>query len=129
MSVPGKPIPMGYISSDCRIVQRTRSLSCGSGLDSTYTQLSSSDYLKFLLLKKSLLVYITLAEINFDLERFGRSLKCVKRALNCYSMVKSIGGAVEAETSGGLTSFALGVAGDCYLAFISRYTYVNCNAN
>ena len=44
----------------------------------------------------------------------------MKRALNCYSMVESIGGFVEAETSGSMIAFALGVAGDCYLAFISR---------
>ena len=104
-------------------MKRTRSQSCGETkcLEPAYTQLSSSDYLKLLLLKKTLLVYITLAEINFDKERFGRALKCVKRSLNCYSMVVSMGGTVETETSGTLVSFALGVAGDCYLAFISRY--------
>ena len=111
-------------------MKRTRSQSCGEtkSLEPVYTQLSSSDYLKLLLLKKTLLVYITLAEINFDKERFGRALKCVKRALNCYSMVVSMGGTVETETSGTLVSFALGVAGDCYLAFISRYI-LYCRSN
>ena len=127
MSVPGQPIPMGYISEEYRLVKRTRSFSCGEAgtLEPTYTTLSSSDYLKFLLLKKTLLVYITLAEINFDQERFGRALKCVKRALNCYSMVELMGGSIETETSGTLISFAMGVAGDCYLAFISRYNIRN----
>jgi len=126
MSVPGQAIPMGYIPSDTKIVKRTRSFSLGheaqGKIAPVYKRLSSSDYLKFILLKKATLVYITLAEINFDLERFGRSLRCVKRALNCYSMVESMGGYIEAETSGGLIAFALGVAGDCYLAFISRWS-------
>lgn len=132
MSVPGQAIPMGYIASDARNcltpVRRTRSLSCGDEATSllhhqstnSSLRLSTSEYLKFLLLKKALLVYITLAEINFDAEKFGRSLKCVKRALNCCSMVDSMGGAVESIMTGGMVAFALGVAGDCYLAFISR---------
>lgn len=127
MSVPGQAIPMGYIMPERRIaaIKRTRSLSCGDQAakqaSPTCLTLSTSEYLKFLLLKKALLVYITLAEINFDSERFGRSLKCVKRALNCCSMVDSMGGPVESKTTGGMVAFALGVAGDCYLAFISRY--------
>ena len=120
MSVPGQAIPMGYISSDVRIVQnKIPEWEKSCDVKPTFSQLSNSDYLKFLLLKKALLVYITLAEISFDLKKFGRSLKCVKRALNCFSMVESIGGEIEAETCGGMISFALGVAGDCYLAFIS----------
>lgn len=126
MSVPGQAIPMGYISDDTKIVKRTRSFSlgdhCQGKIEPVYKRLSSTEYLKFILLKKALLVYITLAEINFDLERFGRSLRCVKRALNCFSMVESIGGYVEAETSGGMIAFALGVAGDCYLTLISRWS-------
>ena len=134
MSVPNKPIPMGYISpeSSRTMVTRTRSLSCselqrlkdGGGAPKLEKNLSTTEYLKFLLLKKALLVYVTLAEASYDLERYGRSLRCIKRAINCHSMIDSLGGAVETDVTRNLMSFALGVAGDCYMAQVARWNNV-----
>jgi hypothetical protein len=110
------------------MLARTRSLSCGelqrlkdSAVPQPTKNLSTTDYLKFLLLKKALLVYVTLAEASYDLERFGRSLRCIKRAINCHSMIESLGGAVETDVTRNLITFALGVAGDCYLAQVMRW--------
>ena len=130
MSVPNKPIPMGYISpeSSRMMLGRTRSFSCGelqrlkdAVVPQPTKNLSTTEYLKFLLLKKALLVYVTLAEASYDLERYGRSLRCIKRAINCHSMIESLGGAVETEVTRNLINFALGVAGDCYMAQVVRW--------
>ena len=61
-----------------------------------------------------------MAEIHSNKKHLGRTLKCVKRAMNCYSMVGVLGG--DEPSVGGdcqpLLSFALGVAGDCYMGCV-----------
>ena len=94
---------------------RTRSASESSVLRSQ-RNLSWCSYLKMLLLQKATLVYITMAETTFNVEKFGHTLKCIKRAINCYSMVESIGGKERGATNARVISFALGVAGDSYMA-------------
>ena len=122
MSVPNKPIPMGYIGSS-NSIQRTRSVSEGAvaQMNPEQKELTWTEYLKFLLLKKSLLVYITLSEVYFNKKHLGRTLKCVKRAMNCHSMVLSLGGQDEARPCHAVLSFALGVAGDCYMGCMASW--------
>jgi len=128
MSVPNKPIPMGYQDSSKKGSLVTRSvIEGGSGVVSGESGSSGgqgitwTEYLKFLLLKKSLLVYVTLSEASFTSRHLGRTLKCVKRAANCQSMVESLGGAKEAKATSGVLSFALGVAGDSYMGVVSSW--------
>jgi len=122
MSVPNKPIPMGYIGNS-NTIQRTRSVSEGAVAHMKYEQkeLTWTEYLKFLLLKKSLLVYITLSEVYFNKKHLGRTLKCVKRAMNCHSMVLSLGGQEEARPGHAVLGFALGVAGDSYMGCVANW--------
>jgi len=127
MSVPNKPIPMGYMGNNTpsTIIHRTRSVSEGAIKDVMIEQkeLTWTEYLKFLLLKKALLVYITMAEVYFNKKHLGRTLKCVKRAMNCQSMVVCLGGEEEGQPGPGqsVLSFALGVAGDCYMACVANW--------
>jgi len=120
MSVPNKPIPMGYTSNS--VIQRTRSVSegCVANLKPKLKELTWTEYLKFLLLKKSVIVYITIAEVYFNKKHFGKTLKCIKRAMNCHSMLICLGGEEETHLDEAL-SFALGVAGDCYMACVSSW--------
>jgi len=122
MSVPNKPIPMGYTGAST-LVQRTRSVSEGAitHLRTEEKELTWTEYLKFLLLKKSLLVYITMSEVYFNKKHLGKTLKCVKRAMNCHSMVLCLGGQGEARTGQAVLGFALGVAGDCYMACVANW--------
>eukprot|EP00092_Neocalanus_flemingeri_P040206 GFUD01043793.1.p1 GENE.GFUD01043793.1~~GFUD01043793.1.p1 ORF type:complete len:663 (+),score=225.82 GFUD01043793.1:208-1989(+) len=125
MSVPNNPIPMGYMGNTTpgSLVQRTRSVSEGAitELGVELKELTWTEYLKFLLLKKALLVYITMAEVYFNKKHLGRTLKCVKRAMNCHSMVLCLGGQGEAQPGHSVLSFALGVAGDCYMACVANW--------
>ena len=116
---------MGYNSTSSAnthvVLRRHRSVSEGSALQTAVKkEITWTEYLKFLLLKKALLVYVTMAEIHFNKKHLGRTLKCVKRAMNCYSMVGVLGG--DEPSVGGdcqpLLSFALGVAGDCYMGCV-----------
>jgi len=131
MSVPNDPIPMGYSTSqtDGKIVmKRTRSVSEGSALlekaNRNKKEITWTEYLKFLLLKKALLVYVTMAELYFNLKHLGRTLKCVKRAMNCYSMVSCLAGDDEAGDCKPWISFALGVAGDSYMGCVYNWETV-----
>jgi len=128
MSVPHAAIPMGYTGHrpdqhrDKALVTRTRSVSENLGLVSTSSPtLTWTEYLKFLLVKKALLVYITLAEVTFSSRALGRSLKCAKRALNCFSLVSKLGSERDTSAAAPGVSFALGVAGDSYMACVSRW--------
>ena len=123
MSVPNTAIPMGYTSNPATgAVVRSRSVSEGSPLVPTApASLTWTEYLKFLVLKKALLVYITLAEVSFSSLALGRSLKCVKRAVNCFSLVSSLGSPEDRRAAAPGVSFALGVAGDCYMACVARW--------
>jgi len=122
MSVPNKPIPMGYTGNSA-VVQRTRSVSEGAmtQLRPEQMEMTWTEYLKFLLLKKSLLVYITMSEVYFNKKHLGKTLKCVKRAMNCHSMVVCLGGQEEARPGHAVLGFALGVAGDCYMACVANW--------
>ena len=103
MSVPNQPIPMGYSNTTKNeriLVKRTRSVSEGSALKkqlSEQKEITWTEYLKFLLLKKALLVFVTMAELTFNVKHLGRTLKCVKRAMNAHSMIQSLGGNDEAR--------------------------------
>ena len=129
MSVPHTAIPMGYsrppeqgavVKSQ---VTRSRSLSEGCKMVAAAPPpLTWTEYLKLLVLKKALLVYITLAEVSFSSLALGRSLRCVKRAVNCYSLVSKLGCPEDASAVAPGVSFALGVAGDVYLACVSRWS-------
>ena len=123
MSVPNTAIPMGYSCNPTTgAVVRSRSVSEGGNLVPTSpTSLTWTEYLKFLVLKKALLVYITLAEVSFSSLALGRSLKCVKRAVNCFSLVSSLGSPEDRRAAAPGISFALGVAGDCYMACVARW--------
>ena len=105
------------------VVARSRSVSEGSTnlVAAAPPSLTWTEYLKFLVLKKALLVYITLAEVSFSATALGRSLKCVKRAVNCFSLVCSLGSQEDRKTAAPGVSFALGVAGDCYLGCVARW--------
>jgi len=122
MSIPNKPIPMGYTGTSS-IIQRTRSVSEGavSRLRPEQKEITWTEYLKLLLLKKSLLVYITMSEVFFNKKHLGKTLKCVKRAMNCHSMILSLGGEEEGKHGFEVLSFALGVAGDCYMACVANW--------
>jgi len=121
MSVPSQPIPMPYSPDPPKtVVTRSRSFS-ESALQHALGSLSRCSYLKLLLLKKALLVYITMAEATFNIKKFGQSLKSIKRALNCYSMVESIGGRDTVSPAAGVLAFALGVAGDSYMALVAGW--------
>ena len=111
------------------MVARSRSVSEGSNnlVAAAPPSLTWTEYLKFLVLKKALLVYITLAEVSFSAMALGRSLKCVKRAVNCFSLVCSLGSQEDRETAAPGVSFALGVAGDCYLGCVARYRTQFCH--
>ena len=45
-------------------------------------ELTWTEYLKSLLLEEFLLVYITMSEVYFNKKHLGKTLKCVKRAMN-----------------------------------------------
>ena len=133
MSVPNKPIPMGYSHTDPAaaasqkvVVRRTRSVSEGGALlvQKSSKEMTWTEYLKFLLLKKAMLVFVTLADLSFQGKQLGRTLKCVKRAMNAHSMVTCLGGADEAAELRPLLSRALGVAGDCYLGCVYSWESV-----
>ena len=83
--------------------------------------LTWTEYLKFLLLKKALLVHVTLAELSFSALALGRALKCVKRAVNCFSLVARLGSPDDRAAAAPAVTFALGVAGDAYLAMVARW--------
>jgi len=101
---------------------RLRSVSEGSGLVAAPpATLTWTEYLKFLLLKKALLVHVTLAELSFSALALGRALKCVKRAVNCFSLVARLGSPEDRATAAPAVTFALGVAGDAYLAMVARW--------
>ena len=117
MSVPQKPIPMGYMAGG-----RTRSVSEGAveKMRQEKKDLTVTEYLKYLLLKKALLVYVTLAELYFNRKKFGRTLKCVKRAMNCNSMVVCLGGGGGGHWRS-LVSLALSLAGDSYMGCVYNW--------
>ena len=127
MSVPNQPIPMGF-SASCKndrvLVKRTRSVSEGSALKTQHKEITWTEYLKYLLLKKALLVFVTMAELFFNSKHLGRTLKCVKRAMNAHSMIQSLGGEDEARDCRPLLSFSLGVAGDSYMGFVYNWDRV-----
>ena len=127
MSVPNQPIPMGFSASsknDRVLVKRTRSVSEGSALKTQHKEITWTEYLKYLLLKKALLVFVTMAELFFNSKHLGRTLKCVKRAMNAHSMIQSLGGEDEARDCRPLLSFSLGVAGDSYMGFVYNWDRV-----
>ena len=115
MSVPHKPIPMGYMAGG-----RTRSVSEGAveKMGQDKKDLTVTEYLKYLLLKKALLVYVTLAELYLNRKRYGRTLKCVKRAMNCHSMVVCLGGGA----GGGHGNSGVGGSGGSGIVII-RYKF------
>ena len=45
-------------------------------------ELTWTEYLKSLLLEEFLLVYITMSKVYFNKKYLGKTLKCVKRAMN-----------------------------------------------
>ncbi len=123
MAHPSEPIPMGYDDPDRKQVDVYISKEEGGALSTTLDQAAPSwhDHLKRVLLRKAFLVYITLGEISFSENSFGSALRCIKRALNCNSMVEAIceqgdseQGSGQAANSDAVLSFAFGVAGDCY---------------
>ena len=119
MSVPHKPIPMGYVAGG-----RTRSVSEGAveKMRQDKKELTVTEYLKYLLLKKALLVYVTLAELYFNKKKYGRTLKCVKRAMNCHSMVVCLGGGGGGDAHWrSLVSLALSLAGDSYMGCVYNW--------
>merc|ERR1719347_1571994 len=123
MSVPNKPIPMGYHETSrevCKLGPGVLSPSRATGPGSQ--GITWTEYLKLLLLKKALLVYVTLCEASFSSRHLGRTLKCAKRAANCQSMLESLGGEQEAKVTSSVLSFALGVAGDSYMAVVANWS-------
>ena len=120
MSVPHRPIPMGYTGSGQ--IRRTRSVSEGAMQKRTEDkkEMTCTEYLKYLLLKKAVLVYVTLAETYFSKKSYGRTLKCVKRAMNCQSMVSGLGGEAGADWRP-LVSQALSLAGDGYMGCVYNW--------
>ena len=129
MSVPNQPIPMGYSSTSSSthmVLRRPRSVSEGGVVLQTKRDMTWTEYLKYLLLKKAMLVLVTMGEMFFNKKHLGRTLKCVKRAMNCHSMITSLTGQDETVTTecAPLLSFALGVAGDSYMGCVYNWEHV-----
>ena len=122
MSVPHKPIPMGYTAGSSVQLRRTRSVSEGAvqRLTEDKKEMTCTEYLKYLLLKKAVLVYVTLAELYFNKKSYGRTLKCVKRAVNSHSMLTGLGGGGGGDWQH-LVSQALGLAGDSYMGCVYNW--------
>ena len=61
-------------------------------------------------------------EVTFHSKHMGRILKCIKPLVNCHPMVESLDGETESKATSREVTFALGVAGECYMALVSNWS-------
>ena len=128
MSKPNEPIPMPYDDgnnerSKVQVYNRTR-WNSESAVETIKNEISQSqislhDHLKFLHFKKAFIAYYFMAEDEFRKERFGSALRLVKRALNCYQMLKALRRDWEDKTL--VLSMAFSNASDCYMAIVKTW--------
>lgn len=130
MCRPNEPIPMPFDDPKTRR-QRAQSESSIHTMTPSCPKVDPSMlwhiHLKSVLLKKAFLVYITISELHFRTENYGSSLRCFKRALNCYKVVtltnRQVGTSTDHEKSF-LLSFAFGLAADCYMAMVRNWNRI-----
>lgn len=113
MGQPMHPIPMPYQdgANDKVAVMGPKS-SINAKTSSWY------DHLKYVLLKKAFLVYVTLAETHFVADMFGRSLRCAKRALNCHYAAEEL---TFEKAQSSMLAFIHGVAADSYVQLVNHW--------
>jgi tetratricopeptide (TPR) repeat protein len=120
MASPGQPIPMPYIQASDEEAAK-RQVDMYRGPMATRRELAESqkwhDHLRDLLMQKAFMVYVTLAEVDFGGGHYGASLRSIKRALNCLE-----GSSAKEGASMRLLDFALGVAGDSYMAMVRNWS-------
>ncbi|XP_040568486.1 erythroid differentiation-related factor 1 [Lepeophtheirus salmonis] len=81
------------------------------------------EHFKTILFKKSFLVYVTLAELNFSEGRYGSVLKGIKRALEIGKILKSSTHSnFNSDPNIAFSSFAWGVAGDSYMSMVKQWS-------
>ena len=61
-----------------------------------------------------------MSEVYFNKKHLGKTLKCVKSAMNCQSMMLCLGGQEVARTGQAVLGFSRGVAGDYYMACVAN---------
>ncbi|XP_059087903.1 erythroid differentiation-related factor 1-like [Tigriopus californicus] len=130
MCRPNEAIPMSFDDPKTRR-QRAQSESSIHTMTHSSPKVDPSMlwhiHLKSVLLKKAFLVYITISELHFRTENYGSSLRCFKRALNCYKVVtltnRQVGASTDSEKSF-LLSFAFGLAADCYMAMVRNWNRI-----
>ncbi len=137
MAQPSQPIPMGYDDPSRRQVEVYSKRGDGDvddsagpvsvcRADSEQAAPAWHDHLKKVLLRKAFLVYVTFSEVSFADGKFGCALRCIKRALSCYSVVNALNGQGLDQSPADhgtdlVLSFAFGVAGDSLMAMVRSW--------